>query len=69
MTTPLTAVHHNASNLNLLIRQRKWHAAYAAADLLDKVINAENWKEPAVVYPYCTVTDLAEERFKRAQFI
>lgn len=68
MAKQFTAVHHAASNLNCLISNRKWHAAYAAADMLDTIINAENWKESAVVHSYPSVTDLAEERFKRAQF-
>jgi hypothetical protein len=68
MAKEFTAVHHAASNLNALIGNRKWHAAYAAADQLDMVINAENWKEPSIIHSYPTVTDLAEERFKRASF-
>jgi hypothetical protein len=63
-----TAVHTAASKLNILIGQRKWTAAYFAADHLDTMINIEHWKEPAVVHPQSTITDLAEERFKRAQF-
>lgn len=68
MTKPLTAVHHAASSLNHLIGLRRWRAAYISADTLDIILAREDGLDLSNIYTACTVTDIAEERFKRSKF-
>lgn len=64
----LTAVHHTAGKLSELIGQRKWHIAYQVADELDSILATEGGADPTLLWSYCKVSDLAEERFKRVAY-
>ena len=68
MIKPLTDIHHKASKLNNLIGRRCWSKAYDAADNLDIALLQEEGVSCPQIYTFCTVTDLAEERFKRSKF-
>lgn len=68
MNKPFTAIHNAASKLNNLIGKRNWTKAYDAADSLDIVMLQEDGVSCPQIYTFCTVSDIAEERFKRSKF-